>query len=66
MTRFKIDENLHPDVASFMREHGHDVLTVWDKGLRSARPPVSLMATTSITECKHYRAGNNSGRGRTN
>lgn len=34
MTRFKIDENLHPDVASFMREQGHNVLTVWDEGLR--------------------------------
>ena len=31
---FKIDENLHPDVASFMRQHGHDVVTVWDQGLR--------------------------------
>lgn len=34
MTLFKIDENLHPDVASFLREHGHDASTVWDEGLR--------------------------------
>jgi len=34
VTRFKIDENLHPDVASIMRKHGHDVLMVWDEGLR--------------------------------
>lgn len=33
MTRFKIDENLHPDLASFMRQYGHDVVTVWDEGL---------------------------------
>ena len=31
---FKIDENLHPDVASVLREHGHDAVTVWDQGLR--------------------------------
>ncbi len=34
MTLFKIDENLHADVASFLREHGHDASTVWDEGLR--------------------------------
>ncbi len=31
---FKIDENLHPDVASLLREHGHDVKSVWDQGLQ--------------------------------
>jgi len=34
MMRFKIDENIHPDLASFLRQHGHDVATVWDEGLR--------------------------------
>jgi predicted nuclease of predicted toxin-antitoxin system len=32
--RFKTDENLHPDVAVFLRGEGHDTLTVWDQGLR--------------------------------
>ncbi|MGH9448493.1 MAG: DUF5615 family PIN-like protein [Terriglobia bacterium] len=32
--RFKTDENLHPDVAAFLREEGHDVLTVWDQELQ--------------------------------
>jgi predicted nuclease of predicted toxin-antitoxin system len=31
---FKVDENLHPDVADFLRQHGHDALTVYDQGLR--------------------------------
>lgn len=29
--QFKIDENLHPDVAAVLRQHGHDALTVWDE-----------------------------------
>ena len=32
--RFKIDENLHPELAVFLCEKGHDALTVWDQGLR--------------------------------
>jgi predicted nuclease of predicted toxin-antitoxin system len=32
--RFKVDENLHPDVAEFLRQHGHDALTVYDQGLQ--------------------------------
>ena len=32
--RFKTDENLHPEVAAFLRDLGHDALTVWDQGLR--------------------------------
>ena len=32
--RFKIDENLHPDAAEFLRRQGHDALTVWDESLR--------------------------------
>ena len=34
--RFKIDENLHPDVAVLFRQHGHDVCTVWDQGLQGS------------------------------
>lgn len=37
--RFKTDENLHPDVALFLRTEGHDALTVWDQGLRGRRDP---------------------------
>jgi len=32
--RFKADENLPPEVAAFLRDHGHDALTVWDEGMR--------------------------------
>lgn len=32
--RFKTDENMHPDAAALLREHGHNVLTVWDESLR--------------------------------
>ena len=32
--RFKTDENLHPDVTKFLRDQGHDAVTVWDQGLR--------------------------------
>ncbi|MGD0223239.1 MAG: DUF5615 family PIN-like protein [Terriglobia bacterium] len=32
--QFKMDENLHPDLAEFFRQHGHDAVTVWDEGLR--------------------------------
>jgi predicted nuclease of predicted toxin-antitoxin system len=32
--RLKIDENLHPDVATYLRGQGHDAATVWDESLR--------------------------------
>jgi predicted nuclease of predicted toxin-antitoxin system len=35
--RFKIDENLHPDVAESLCHKGHDALGVWDQGLRGKR-----------------------------
>jgi len=31
---FKIDENLHPDVAELLQQRGHDVSTVWDQGFQ--------------------------------
>lgn len=31
--KLKLDENVHADVASALRERGHDVLTVHDQGL---------------------------------
>lgn len=37
--RFKVDENLPPDVAELLRQEGHDVLTVFDQGLRSHADP---------------------------
>ena len=40
--RFKMDENLHPDLAEFFRQHGHDAATVWDEGLRGAPDSVIL------------------------
>jgi predicted nuclease of predicted toxin-antitoxin system len=32
--QFKIDENLHPEVASLLSQHGHEATTVYDQGLR--------------------------------
>ncbi len=37
--RFKIDENLHEDVAEKLRERGHDARTVFDEGLRGYPDP---------------------------
>jgi predicted nuclease of predicted toxin-antitoxin system len=34
MMRFKIDENLHDDVAALLAAHGHDVHTCHTEGLR--------------------------------
>lgn len=34
--RFKIDENLHDDVAALLVAAGHDVDTVYDEGLRGS------------------------------
>ncbi|HEY3391575.1 MAG TPA: DUF5615 family PIN-like protein [Lacipirellulaceae bacterium] len=34
MTRFKIDENLHDDVAALLADRGHDVHTVHTEGLQ--------------------------------
>jgi predicted nuclease of predicted toxin-antitoxin system len=43
--RFKIDENLHDDVAEALRAHGHDAQTVFDEGLRGhADPEVAAAA----------------------
>jgi predicted nuclease of predicted toxin-antitoxin system len=32
--RFKVDENLHPEIAELLQLHGHDAATVFDQGLR--------------------------------
>jgi predicted nuclease of predicted toxin-antitoxin system len=32
--RFKVDENLHPDVVGVLVAGGHEAETVWDEGLR--------------------------------
>ncbi len=34
--RFKTDENLHPEVAAILNQHGHDAVTIWDEDLRGA------------------------------
>ncbi len=36
MIRLEINENVHPEVAALLRNHGHDVLTVWDQSMRGA------------------------------
>jgi predicted nuclease of predicted toxin-antitoxin system len=33
---FKVDENLHDDVAQALRDQGHNAETVYDEGLRGA------------------------------
>lgn len=38
--RFKVDENLHEDVADWLRQQGHDALTVHDQGLRGSADAV--------------------------
>lgn len=37
--RIKTDENLHPNVAAFLREHGHDAVTIWDQKLQGRPDP---------------------------
>jgi predicted nuclease of predicted toxin-antitoxin system len=37
--RFKVDENLHPEVVALLRNAGHDALSVWDQDLRGAVDP---------------------------
>ena len=34
--RVKTDENFHPEVAEFLRKHGHDAITVWDENLQGS------------------------------
>ena len=31
---FKVDENLHEEVAGLLRQHGHDAMTVYDQRLQ--------------------------------
>lgn len=38
--RFKLDENVHPDVVDLLRRADHDAATVRDEGLRGAWDPV--------------------------
>jgi len=38
--RFKIDENLHDDVATLLVDHGHDAETVRAEGLRGCEDPI--------------------------
>jgi predicted nuclease of predicted toxin-antitoxin system len=34
--RFKVDENLHPDIADRLRQCAHDAETVHEEGLRGS------------------------------
>lgn len=34
MMRFKVDENLHRDFASWLGARGHDAQNVWDEGIQ--------------------------------
>ena len=45
--RFKTDENLHPELAVFLRQNGHDALTVWDEELRGHPDTVLAAACQS-------------------
>ena len=44
MISFKLDENLPPVIGDFLRASGHDVMTVYEQGLRSCSDPVVLGA----------------------
>lgn len=46
--RLKIDENLHPDVASAFRARGHDALTVRDQRMNGS--PDSTIASVCQAE----------------
>jgi len=47
--RFKTDENLHPEVAEILKQHGHDAVSVWDEDLRGA-------SDLEVAEaCRHER-----------
>lgn len=37
--RFKVDENLPPEVANLLNDLGHEALTVWDEGLTGKPDP---------------------------
>ena len=37
--RLKLDENLPPDLAEFLRTQGHDALTIWDQSLQGSPDP---------------------------
>ncbi len=39
--RFKVDKNLHEDIAALLRERGHDALSVFAQGIRGIDSPVS-------------------------
>ena len=32
--RFKVDQNLHAEVAGLLRQHGHDAVTVYDQQMQ--------------------------------
>lgn len=37
--RFKVDENLHPEVVVLLRDHQHDAVSVWDQKLQGSKDP---------------------------
>ena len=47
MISFKLDENLPPVICDLLRASGHDVMTVFEQGLRSCSDPVVLDACHS-------------------
>jgi len=42
--QFKLDENLPPSATELLRSLGHDVMTVYDQGLKSCTDPEVLAA----------------------
>lgn len=42
--RFKIDENLPPDVADLLQHEGHEAFSVFEQGLRSHTDPQVIAA----------------------
>lgn len=69
--RFKIDENLHPEVAAAFRARGHDALTVrdhlldllWNRHRRWDNSGSSLKSASASVN-KHRKTWHESQRGR--
>ncbi len=52
--RFKLDENLPPEAAAFLRDRGHEVPTVWDQGLRG-RPDAEVAKLALVSPAPSSR-----------
>lgn len=70
--KFKLDENMPADLATRLREEGHDVVEVVEEGLGGEDDPPVLAAATAeerilltfdldFADIRHYRPGTHAG-----